>query len=381
MSTGPRVAVVGAGPAGLYTAWSIRRLMPCADVTVWEQQASGDSGGFGVVFSRSALDGIALRDRDLAWQIDVAGQSFTSLHLRMRGAHECQPVPGFVAVARSRLLEMMRHRCVRSGVTLNLGRPAPPPTTLSAASHVVVIADGVGSQSRDWMADRFGTRSSEVGTPYAWLGCDRHFEGLTFAVHDSPHGPFVIHAYPYASNRSTFIVEIGGPDPVAAGVSVPGDPGTPLTAALERELAGTLRGGRLIADRSRWRRFRSLSNESWWTDNIVLVGDAAHTTHYSIGSGTKLAMDDAAVLAQALAGEDSVQRSFVGYEAARRPVVENAQHVAERSRRWFADIADVLAESPADVLRSLATRGGSVRSRDLRLGDGLLRPASLTTST
>jgi 2-polyprenyl-6-methoxyphenol hydroxylase-like FAD-dependent oxidoreductase len=381
MNTGPRVAVIGAGPAGLYTAWSIRRLMPGAHVTVWEQQASGDSGGFGVVFSRSALDGIALRDPDLVWQIEAAGEAFTSIHLRMGDAHESQPVPGFIAVARSRLLEMLRHRCDRGGVTLNLGKPAPPPVRLSAATDVVVIAGGLGSQSRDSLADRFGTRSSEVGTPYAWLGSDRHFEGLTFAVHESPHGMFVVHAYPYAPNRSTFIIEIGGPDPVAAGVSVPGVPGTPSTAALERVLAGTLRGGRLLADRSRWRRFHSVSNDIWWTDNIVLVGDAAHTTHYSIGSGTKLAMDDAAVLAEALAGEDSVQRAFAGYEAARRPVVENAQTVAERSRRWFADIADVLAESPAEVLRSLATRGGSVRSRDLRLGPGLLRPASLMNST
>jgi len=373
----PRIAVVGAGPAGLYTAWSVRRLLPGAEVTVWEQQASGDSGGFGVVFSRSALDGIAQRDPDLVWGIDAAGESFTSLRLIMRGAHNSQEVPGFVAVARSRLLEMLRHRCVRAGVQLNLGQSTPPPSVLSAASDVVVIADGVSSTSRDSLG-RFGTHSAEVGTPYAWLGADRSFEGLTFAVHDSPHGPFVVHAYPYAPNRSTFIVEIGGPDPVAAGVSAPGEPTTPDTAALERLLADSLRGGRLIADRSRWRRFRSLHNETWWSDNIVLVGDAAHTTHYSIGSGTKLAMDDAAVLAEALAGEDSVRRAFLGYEEARMPVVTKAQHVAERSRRWFADIADVLPNSPADVLRSLATRGGTVGSRDLLLGDGLRRPAALT---
>jgi 2-polyprenyl-6-methoxyphenol hydroxylase-like FAD-dependent oxidoreductase len=371
----PRIAVVGAGPAGLYTAWSVRRLLPRAEVTVWEQQASGDSGGFGVVFSRSALDGIAQRDEDLAWGIDAAGESLDRLCLIMRGTHESQQVPGFVAVARSRLLEMLRHRCVRAGVQLNLGQSAPPPSDLPA--DVVVIADGVGSSTRDALG-RFGTHSVEVGAPYAWLGADRSFDGLTFAVHDSPHGPFVVHAYPYAPNRSTFIVEIGGPDPVAAGVSAPDDPTTPDTAALEWELADSLQGGRLIADRSRWRRFRSLRNETWWSDNVVLVGDAAHTTHYSIGSGTKLAMDDAAVLAEALAGEDSVRRAFIGYEQARKPVVTNAQHVAERSRRWFADIADVVPNSPAEVLRSLATRGGTVGSRDLLLGDGLRRPAALT---
>jgi 2-polyprenyl-6-methoxyphenol hydroxylase-like FAD-dependent oxidoreductase len=270
---------------------------------------------------------------------------------------------------------MLHQRCRAAGVTLRYGTSAPPVAQLSQEADVVIVAEGVSSSVRNSMAVRFGTRITEDGMHYTWLGTSRHFDGLTFTVLRHPAGLVVTHAYPYAPSRSTFIVELIGSDPAAAGISAAADPGVPCIPALERLLAGTLGEHPLFAKRSQWRRFRLVTNDTWWTDNIVLVGDVAHTTHFSIGSGTKLALDDAAVLAESLTGEAGVTAAFSSYEAARRPVVEKAQDVAERSRRWFADISD-LTGTPTDALQSLATRGGSIDLHDLELADGDTRVRS-----
>ena len=144
----------------------------------------------------------------------------------------------------------------------------------------------------------------------------------------------------------------------------------PSVAALERLLAEPLQGHRLFANGARWRRFCLVRNDTWWSGNIALIGDAAHTTHFSIGSGTKLALDDAAALGGSLAGEASVTAAFMAYEAARRPVVEKAQKVAERSRVWFEGIDGLIGRPPASALRSLVTRDGSIGMQDLEFADG-----------
>lgn len=365
-----RAAVIGGGPAGLYAAWSIRNLNPHADVTVWERQAPRETEGFGVIVSRSALARIALRDPELADGIIRAGASFASIQLLMEGARERIASPGFTGIERGVLLGMLHDRCRRTGVTVHHRRAAPPVTELAADADVVVIAEGVGSRSRDSLAARFGTRITEHGMHYAWLGTSRHFDDLTFSVQRGPGGVVLGHAYPYSPDRSTFLVELTLSDPVAAGVCAAADPGVPSVPALERLLAGPLLGHPLFANRSRWRRFRLVRNDAWWTGNIVLLGDAAHSTHFSIGSGTKLALDDAAALGESLAGEASITAAFLAYEAARRPVVEQAQDVAERSRLWFERIGGYLDQPPAAVLLSLVTRDGSIDLNDLELADG-----------
>jgi 2-polyprenyl-6-methoxyphenol hydroxylase-like FAD-dependent oxidoreductase len=364
-----RVEIIGAGPAGLYAAWSIRSRNDRADVTVWECHPPRDTEGFGVIFSRSALASLSLRDQAFADGVTAGGESFASIQLLMDGAHERIPSPGFVGVERAPVLGMLHQRCRDAGVTLRYGTPAPPLAELSRAADVVIVAEGVGSQVRSALATRFGTRIVEDGMYYTWLGTSRTFDGLTFTVLRHRTGLIVTHAYPYAPSRSTFIVEVIGSDPSAAGVCTAADPDSPSISALERLLAGTLGEQPLFARRSQWRRFRMVTNDTWWADNIVLVGDAAHTTHFSIGSGTKLALEDAAALAEALTEEAGVPAAFSRYEADRRPVVEKAQDVAERSRLWFAGIGD-LTGSPREALRSLATRGGSIDLHDLELADG-----------
>jgi 2-polyprenyl-6-methoxyphenol hydroxylase-like FAD-dependent oxidoreductase len=365
-----RVAIIGGGPAGLYAAWAIRSMNDRAEVTVWERCPPRDTEGFGVIFSRSALAGFSLRDRTFADGVAAGGESFASIQLLMDGAHERIASPGFVGVERALLLGMLYQRCRDAGVTLRYGASAPPVADLAGRADVVIAAEGVNSRVRNSMAVRFGTRITEDGMHYTWLGTSRHFDGLTFTLLRHSTGLVATHAYPYAPSRSTFIVELIGADPAVAGISEAADPSVPCIPALERVLAGTLGEHPLFSRRSQWRRFRLVTNDTWWAGNVVLVGDAAHTTHFSIGSGTKLALDDAAVLAESLTGESSVTAAFASYEAARRPVVERAQDVAERSRRWFAGISD-LTGSPTDALLSLATRGGSIDLHDLELADGV----------
>jgi anthraniloyl-CoA monooxygenase len=330
-----RAVVIGGGPAGLYAAWWIRSLNRHADVTVWERHAPRETEGFGVIVSRSALSRIAVRDPELADGIIQAGASFASIQLLTADARERIASPGFTGIERGVLLGLLHDRCRQSGVTVYHRRAAPPVTELAGQADVVVIAEGVGSRSRDSLAPQFGTRITEHGMHYAWLGTSGRFEELTFTVQRERGGTVLGHAYPYSPDRSTFLVELTLSDTVAAGVCEAEDPGAPSIPALERLLAGSLGGYPLLANRSRWRRFRRVENDTWWTGNVVLIGDSAHTTHYSIGSGTKLALDDAAVLGEALAGEASITEAFLAYEAARRPVVAKAQDVAERSSMWF----------------------------------------------
>lgn len=365
-----RVAVIGGGPAGLYAAWSIRNLSPHAEITVWERQAPRETDGFGIIVSRSALARIAVRDPELAEGIIQAGASFSNIQLLMDGARERIAGPGFTGIERGALLGMLHDRCRRSGVTVNHRREAPPLAELARDADVIVVAEGVGSRSRGSLARSLGTKITEYGMHYVWLGTSRHFDDLTFGVERGPGGTILTHGYPYSPTRSTFLVELSLSDPAAATLCEAGDPGVPSVPALERLLAGTLDEHPLFANRSRWRRFRLVQNDTWWTANIVLIGDAAHSTHFSIGSGTKLALDDAAVLAESLAGEATIPEAFIAYEAAQRPLVEKAQEVAERSRLWFESIDDVLDRPPAAVLRSLVTRDGSIGLNDLEIADG-----------
>lgn len=365
-----RAAVIGGGPAGLYAAWSIRHLNPRADVTVWERHAPRDAEGFGVIVSRSALARIARRDPELADGIVRAGASFASIQLLTERGRGRIASPGFTGIERAALLGMLHDRCRRTGVTMYHRRTAPPVAELARSADVVVIAEGVGSRSRDSLGSCFGTRIVERGMHYAWLGTDRHCDDLAFSVQREPGGTVLTHAYPYSPDHCTFLVELTLSDPLAASVCEAGDPGIPSLPALERLLARPLGGHPLCADRSRWRRFRLVTNDSWWIRNIVLIGDAAHSTHYSIGSGTKLAFDDAAALGESLAGEASITRALTAYEAARRPVVEKAQEVAERSRLWFERIGDFLDQPPAAMLLALVTRSGSIDFHDLELADG-----------
>ncbi|MFD6903458.1 FAD-dependent monooxygenase [Streptomyces diastaticus] len=233
---------------------------------------------------------------------------------------------------------------------LHEGARAPDAASLSAEYDLVVAADGAGSTIRTALAERFGTTVERTAPDYVWLGADRSFDSLTFLVSDTPRGPVVAHVYPYEPGRSTFLVEAAF---------------KPTVDELSELFADRLPGARLLENQSRWSRFTQVSNAAWSHGNVVLVGDAAHTAHYSVGSGTRLALDDARALAAALRAEPSLPGALAAYETGRRPAVEHTQRIGRESADWFAGLADAGPSSPEEFLVDLVTRGGQISMGDI----------------
>src|SRR6516225_9754999 len=323
-----RIAVLGGGPGGLYFAALAKQLDAGHEITVWERNAADDTFGFGVVFSDETLGGIehaapeifaAMRREFARWDdIDVhfRGTTFTS------GGH------GFAAMSRKRLLAILQARCAELGVRILFRTEAPDPAVLSAGYDLVVAADGMNSVTRSRFAGTFGPNLERRRCQYIWLGTDLVFDAFKFYILDTPAGVMQVHGYPYSDHASTFILEMhedvwrraGFGEVAATGLA----PGQSDEASIEmiRDLCTDVLGGHeLFANNSKWTAFTTVRCQTWRHQNVVLLGDAAHTAHFSIGSGTKLAMEDALALAACLHEQPSVAAALTGYEAERRPVV------------------------------------------------------------
>ncbi|MEU6485696.1 FAD-dependent monooxygenase [Streptomyces sp. NPDC046887] len=348
-----RIAVIGGGPAGLAFAATARLSGLSAEVTVYERNRVEDTYGFGVILPSAALDTLRPTDPGTADALarELVEWDEVTVH---RGARPLSVgAPRLGALSRRTLLTALRRRCAELGVRVEEGAAAPGPDVLAEAHDLVVAADGAGSATRTAWADRFGTETERTAPDYIWLGAERAFPGLTFLVADTAEGPVVAHTYPYTPDRSTFLVE------------VPGGGGLPDTAGLARLFAEPLAGARLLENRSRWSRFLQVRNATWSSGNVVLLGDAAHTAHYSIGSGTRLALDDATALAGALCSEGSLPAALSAYEERRRPSVEHTQRIGRASADWFAGLAGTEGGAPEKFLLELLTRGGRISLGDL----------------
>lgn len=365
-----RIAVLGGGPAGLYAAWLWGRARPTDEVRLWERRAPGSSDGYGLIFGRTALAALGRTDPKLAAELNSAGVWFGMIRVQTAPSTAARTAPGFVGVHRSALLDLLYRRCRAVGVDLMHRQDAPDPLALAATHDLVIVADGASSLARARIADRLGSSEREVGVPFAWLSTRVPHDALTFRFGRSAGGgTYLGHVYPYGCGESTLLVEDLSAEGSAAAVSPDALVGSLFPGDAPRAVIGNNDGT------VRWRAFRAVTNERWSTGNVVLVGDAAHTTHYSIGSGTKLALDDAWALVDVLLAAPDLASGLASYEACRRPVVERAQHVAETSREWFAAAASLVDRQAAEVLPTLITRGGRLGMHDLMLADGLGLPA------
>jgi anthraniloyl-CoA monooxygenase len=359
-----RYAVIGGGPAGLYFAALAKSLDPSREITVWERNAADDTFGFGVVFSDETLDGIAAADPEIFAAMESEFARWSDIDIHYRGRVETSGGHGFAAISRMRLLQIMQRRCLDLGVDVRFQSVAPTAAELSPEYDLVVAADGVNSLTRASYAAVFQPSLDVRNCRYMWLGTDRVFEAFTFIVAETRYGPMQVHAYPYSRDRGTFIVEMTERIWQAADLTDECGP-TRLTELL----ADHLGGHKLITNNSKWLRFTTVRNKTWRHDNIVLLGDAAHTAHFSIGSGTKLAMEDALALAANLQRHNDVSEALRRYEADRRPVVESTQRAAQASLEWFETIEHAVGKAPEQFAFNLLTRSRRVTYDNLRQRD------------
>ncbi|SEP29253.1 bifunctional salicylyl-CoA 5-hydroxylase/oxidoreductase [Amycolatopsis saalfeldensis] len=370
-----RISVLGGGPAGLYFAALAKQLGPGHEITVWERNAPDDTFGFGVVFSDETLGGIEHADAGVHEAMSREFARWDDIDVHYRGTVTTSGGHGFAAMSRKRLLAILQQRCRELGVDVRFRTGAPDVAELSREYDLVVAADGVNSAARTRFAESFAPTVETRRCRYIWLGTDLVFDAFKFHVLETPHGIMQIHGYPYGREGSTFILELHEDvwqrafAPIAATDLAPGESDEKSIALIRELCAEVLDGHRVLANNSKWGTFGTVRCERWVHENVVLLGDAAHTAHFSIGSGTKLAMEDALALAACLHEQPSVPEALTAYEEERRPVVASTQRAAQASLEWFENLAQYTHQAPEQFAFNLLTRSRRVTYDNLKLRD------------
>ncbi len=371
-----RIAISGGGPGGLYLAALMKSLDPTHEITVWERNAPDDTFGFGVVFSDETLGAIEGADAVVHEQMERLFARWTDIDVDLDGESFTVGGQGFAAMGRKDLLRILQQRAADLGVTVHYRAEAPDLDQLSERFDLVVAADGLNSTVRAQRAEAFGPSLDRRSNKYIWFGTDLVFEAFQFFVKRTEWGVMQIHGYPYSDQGSTFIVEMhedvwrrAGLDRTERDVLPPGVSDEYAVQRISEIFADELRGHEILTNNSKWINFHTVRNEHWHDGNVVLIGDAAHTAHFSIGSGTKLAMEDALALAACLHENESVEAALTAYEEERRPVVESTQRAAQASLEWFENIDMYADQDPAQFVFNLLTRSRRITFANLQERD------------
>jgi len=370
-----KVAVIGGGPAGLYFSLLLKKAQPSADITVLERNRPDDTFGWGVVFSDQTMENFRAADAETCDEITASFSHWDDIDVHIRDRVITSSGHGFAGIARKRLLNILQARAAALGVSLRFETDLRDDRDLTplglADADVVVAADGINSAVRARHAEHFGPDLHTGKARFIWLGTTLPFDAFTFYFVENEHGVFQAHCYRFDAGTSTFIVECDEASWRKAGFDRLGLEET--VAACEALFARWLEGHRLMSNArhmaSPWSSFVRVRNRAWFHKNVVLIGDAAHTAHFSVGSGTKLAMEDAISLARVLAGDRPLPDALATYQDERMTEALRLQNAARNSMEWFEHVKRYVPLEPEQFTYSLLTRSQRVTHENLRLRD------------
>lgn len=362
-----KINIIGGGPAGMYFAILMKKADVAHQITVYERNGPDDTFGWGVVFSGKTLTNLRAADEETHAEITKSFAAWDNVDVVHRREKISIHGNSFSGIARLQLLKILQRRCEQLGIELLFRSEIADLESLRANCDVLVAADGVNSTARKQYANQFDPSLDFRPNRYIWYGTNHLFHGLTLTFRENEAGVFAAHSYKFNETTSTFIIECDPQTWDSAGFAAMNDDDTRLY--LEKVFVEDLSDQPLLSNNSKWLNFLLVKNANWSFENVVLIGDALHTAHFSIGSGTKLALEDAIALFDCFRKEKSVRAALEEFETTRKPVIEAYQAAAQDSMRWFENARDYMHLTPVALAYSLMTRSGRVSREDLKRRD------------
>jgi len=361
------INIIGGGPAGLYFAILMKKADPARRIRIYERNGPDDTFGWGVVFSGKTLANLRAADEESHAEITKQFEAWDNVDVVHRDEKISIHGNSFSGIARLQLLKILQRRAEALGVEIEFRAEVHDVDRLREECDFLVAADGVNSTVRLHYLEQLKPQLDLRAHRYIWYGTNQLFHGLTLTFRENTAGTFAAHSYKFNQQTSTFIVECDPHTWKKAGFDRMSDDET--RAYVGEVFATDLHGHELLSNNSKWIQFLLVKNEHWFFDNVVLLGDALHTAHFSIGSGTKLAMEDAIALAESFRQTSDVQSALTHFTKTRRPVIEEYQAAAFESMLWFENVSSYMHASPMELAFSVMTRSGKVTYDDLKKRD------------